>query len=130
MQTLKSCSMAVTVAVYATLALPVPGSGQGAPDQPVQIVIQNHAYLDMHVYVVDWGGAVQPLGMVLGFTTDTLDLRPPYVGSAQEIQFLADPIGGLGSYVSDPVVVDPGDEVDLQIQNNLNLSSLSLRRVR
>lgn len=110
-----------------------PGSGAAQDKEAgpaVEIVVTNNAYLDMHIYTVQPGGLLLSVGMVTGLTTQTFPLPRAVVDSREDWRVLADPIGGFGSYLSDPILMTPEDEVDLTIQNNLDMSTVTVQRVR
>ncbi len=50
-----------------------------------------------------------------GNSTGVLRIPPSFVQPGVQLRFLADPIGGSRSPVSDQIVVSPGDEVQLTI---------------
>ena len=88
--------------------------------RPVQVLVQNNAYLDMHIYVVR-SGQTRSLGMATGLSEATLTLPRQTVLS--EIQILADPIGGSQSYVTPFLYAYPGDRIRVIIRNLLSLST-------
>lgn len=134
--------LAVLVGSSMLFGLPAAVAAQQAPTSPeaqnreqtpempvIDVVVHNNAWLDMHVYVVQ-SGLTESLGMVTGLSADTLMLPRTIAESGQDMRILADPIGGFGSYLSPTLLVDPGDEIDVDIENNLDLSQVTTRRVR
>jgi len=116
------------------VALPAAASAQSTtPTQSttpdMYVVATNNGYLDAHVYAVQ-GGQVQSLGMVTGLSSAKLKLPRTMVEWGGDVQLLVDPIGSAEGYLSSPIPVTRGDEVALTIQNNLDLSTVSLKASR
>ena len=102
--------------LLALLACSAGGSGDGAPAPergPATLRVENRDFLDMTVYVVD-GGVRQRLGVARGNSTTTLTIPERLIrGGASPLRFLCDPIGGQGLPVSEEIMVEPGDTVEL-----------------
>lgn len=94
------------------------GSGDDAPGPdsgPATLEVDNRNFLDMTVYVVD-GGVRQRLGVARGNATTSLTIPERLIrGGASPIRFLCDPIGGQGLPVTEEIMVQPGDTVELMI---------------
>ena len=78
--------------------------------------VRNDNYLDHNIYLVLQGLQRVRLGTARGLTTTRLTIPPQYVFGASVLQFLADPIGGTVSPISERVSVSAGDEVLLYIR--------------
>jgi hypothetical protein len=90
-------------------AAPAPTRGSAA------LQVENQGFLDMTVYVLEGAGR-QRLGVARGHTTTQLTIPEHLVrGGAGTLKFYCDPIGGQGLPVSDEIVVEPGDTVELTI---------------
>jgi hypothetical protein len=88
-----------------------PGPARG----PATIEVENQNFLDMTVYVVE-GGVRQRLGAARGNSTTTLTIPGRLIrGGASPLRFLADPIGQEGLPVTEEIMVEPGDTVELVI---------------
>jgi hypothetical protein len=88
-----------------------PGPTRG----PATLQVENQGFLDMTVYVLE-GASRQRLGVARGNATTQLTIPEHLVrGGAGTLKFFCDPIGGQGLPVSDEIVVDPGDTVELTI---------------
>lgn len=87
-----------------------------APDRgPATLQVDNRNFLDMTVYVVD-GVQRQRLGVARGNSTTSLTIPERLIrGGAAPLRFLCDPIGGQGLPVSEEILVEPGDIVELVI---------------
>ncbi|MEZ4417079.1 MAG: hypothetical protein R3E10_15105 [Gemmatimonadota bacterium] len=90
-----------------------------------QVQVDNHNWLDMHIYLVR-DGILWPLGVVTGLNHDTFELPSLATLAGADLRLLADPIGGSGAYVSQSLVINPGDRVQMAIENNLDLSTTSV----
>ena len=92
-------------------------------DGPVEVRVENNAYLDMHIYVVYGAGQQRSLGMVTGLTRRTLVIPNQVIQTLSGIQLLADPIGSSRGFMSQPILAYPGQRVRFTIQNLLSLST-------
>ena len=86
-----------------------------APADAARVEVENQAFSDMTVYVVDLGGARRRLGTAIGLTTTVFRIPQTTVGNGREILFVVDPIGGAGTAHTNRLYVTPGDEVRLVI---------------
>jgi hypothetical protein len=89
------------------------------------VQVENDNWLDVHVYVVR-DGEPYSLGFVTGpghaqFTLPWMATVP-----GGQVQILVLPIGGTEDYLSDPLIVNPGDVLNLNVQNVLQLSSVTV----
>jgi hypothetical protein len=76
--------------------------------------VENRSMLDMTVYVVR-GGERRRIGLVNALSTQILPIPGVLVQGAGVLRFLADPIGGNRTPVSEEIVVNDGDVVQLII---------------
>jgi hypothetical protein len=84
------------------------------PNADTKVVVDNQAFPDMNIYVLEGGRRVR-LGTANGNTKTTFTLPKYLVRTLTSIRFLADPIGSNRTPVSDEITVSPGDEVTLRI---------------
>lgn len=91
---------------------------------PVSVEVTNHNYLDANVYAVGSSQTIR-LGTVTTNSTQTFEV-PRGLPLSGGLRFLVDPIGSREAYLSDDVLVSPGDVVSLLIQSSLGLSSTSV----
>jgi hypothetical protein len=93
-----------------------PDGGTPSPARgPATLEVENQGFYDMTVYVVD-GVQRQRLGMARGNSVTMLTIPDRLVrGGAAPLRFLCDPVGGQGLPVSEEIVVQPGDVVELVI---------------
>lgn len=76
--------------------------------------VENQSYLDMNIYVLRGAERIR-LGTVTGNTTQVLTIPRHVATSPMGMRFLADPIGGRRTPVSEEITVIPGDQVTLTI---------------
>jgi hypothetical protein len=85
---------------------------------PATVEVDNRGFADMTVYVLE-GAQRQRLGLAPGHTRTRLTIPDRMVrGGSASLRFLCDPIGGQGLPVSETIVVEPGDVVELVIPSN------------
>ena len=79
------------------------------------LVVRNDSYLDHNIYLLQGLQRVR-LGTARGLATTRFTIPSQYVFGVTVLQFLADPIGGSVTPVSQRVNVSAGDEIHLQIR--------------
>ncbi len=84
------------------------------PETPAMLRVENRAFTDMIVYAVSGAQRVR-LGMATGNSTRSFTIPRYLLRGAGPLRFLADPIGGNRTPVSDEMTVHPGDIVTLTI---------------
>lgn len=97
----------------------------GKPAPGAMVVVANHNFADINLYVVQSGMRVR-LGTVTGLTTQRLRLPREVTRTVADLRIFADPIGGAQTYLSPPVRVHPGQSLELVLAASLNLSSLAV----
>jgi len=100
--------------------------GSSAVDRALALQVQNDNTSDVDVYAMS-GGQVTRLGTVTGLSSDTLRVPAHVVARGTDLRLLADPIGGFGAYLSDPVLVSSGDVIVFRIGSVLAQSSVITR---
>lgn len=130
--------MSKTVTAAGALALIVAGcasagGARAAKDDPgftgserAEIVVQNSNWLDMNVYAVR-GGSRMRLGTVNSMASERFRLPRHMVDGVGGLRLLADPIGSRDVYFSQPILIGPGQRVEWKLENNLALSSFTVR---
>ena len=84
------------------------------PQPRTTIRVENQGFSDMTIYAIRSGQRVR-LGQATGNSTSTFTIPANLIFGATPLRFLADPIGGNRSPVSDEITVQPGDQVRLVI---------------
>lgn len=108
-------------------------AGRGAPDpfeggreaEEITVEVYNGNYLDVVVFGMQDGMALR-LGSVTGLASSTLSVPSQLVVIGQ-IRLLVDPVGSPEAYLSDPIMVNPGDVVVLRVASRVQQSSWSVR---
>jgi hypothetical protein len=90
---------------------------RNADDGPVRttIDVQNQDFNDMTVYAVTNGSRTR-LGIAAGNTTTVLTIPDYLLNGTTFLRFVADPIGGNRTPVSEEVDVSAGDQLVMVIQ--------------
>jgi hypothetical protein len=81
------------------------------------LVVRNDNYLDHNIYLLQGLQRIR-MGTARGLATSRFTIPRQYVFGVSVLQFLADPIGGTITPVSERINVAPGDEVQLQIRGS------------
>ena len=90
------------------------GDTGAEPQSLAQVRVENQGFTDMVIYAVNGGQRVR-LGMATGNSTKTFSIPRYLTSGAGPIRFLADPVGGNRTPVSEEMSVQPGDIVTLTI---------------
>jgi hypothetical protein len=118
---------ATLVALAASLAACAHhGARNAAEAPPVQLKIENHAMTQMRIYLQTEGRRTR-LGDVAGTTTELIAIPARLLGMTGELRLAAEPLAAFSRYVSDVVIVRPGQRVVLTLEHNLGTSSLAVR---
>jgi hypothetical protein len=89
------------------------GSGP-APASSAMVQVENRGFADMVIYAVSGAQRVR-LGLATGNSTKSFTIPTTLIRGAGPLRFLADPIGGQRTPISEDIVVQPGDIVTLTI---------------
>jgi hypothetical protein len=76
--------------------------------------VENRGFADMVIYAIS-GAQRLRLGLANGNSTKSFTIPVTLIRGAGPLRFLADPIGGSRSPVSEEMAVRPGDIVTLTI---------------
>lgn len=76
--------------------------------------VENRGFTDMVIYAVSGGQRVR-LGIATGNSTKSFVIPGYLIRGASPVRFLADPIGGNRTPVSEEMTVEPGDIVGLTV---------------
>lgn len=116
--TLAGCGQAAV----ATHGGPNAFTGGGSGDAVIRVT--NYNWSDMSVYAERHGAQIR-LGSVASMATEQFKLPRELVG-ATDLHIIADPLGSTRVYRTRPVLVVPGQQVAFRIENNLELSTVSV----
>ncbi|HEX9109768.1 MAG TPA: hypothetical protein VF832_21140 [Longimicrobiales bacterium] len=98
---------------------------QAAPARNAIVHVDNHNWQDVDVFAVREGMKVR-LGMVTSMAGGDFKLPESFLVGSPNVQLRIDPIGSSMGYMTQTILVAPGQTVDLRIENNLNLTSYSV----
>ena len=119
--------LAVAVAACGLFGRQPGEASPGSSEKPgITVEVRNLAWKNIHVYAIS-GGSWTSLGVLSSQGESTYELPRGFVGGRQEIRLAADPVGSNQAFISDPILVEPGDVVGWTIQDNLALSSVFVR---
>jgi hypothetical protein len=79
------------------------------------LVVKNDSYLDHNIFLLQGSQRIR-LGTARGLSTTRLVIPSQYVFGVSSLQFMADPIGGSVTPISERINVTKGDEVHLTIR--------------
>lgn len=124
-----------SLVLMACLPLPVAACAARTADQPhedvqtiespTRVYVTNNNQLDIRVFAFNNTQSI-PLGTVSSFTTETFEL-PTAILARGLVRIMADPIGEVTAYLTDIITFGPGQDIEVTIQNNLQLSTYTLR---
>lgn len=98
-----------------------PGTEEPSPaEAPVRVRVTNQNWSRMAVYAIVDGTRVR-LGEVETGASLAM-VMPPAATRAGEVELLADPLASDDVFLTGPLLIGPGDVVELVIENNLPLS--------
>lgn len=115
---------ALLLSACAGRSLPSPfGGGREAED--ITLEVENRNYLDVVVFGMQDATAIR-LGSVTGLTARTLSV-PDHLVVAGQLRLLVDPVGSPEAYLSDDIMVNPGDVVVLHVGSVIRQSTWTIR---
>ena len=120
----------------ALAALAIAGSAAGTsgasatsiaePDTTFQVKsyvrVVNNNWLDVNIYAVS-GGRSWRLGTVRSFQEVDFELPRWLLSGSYEVTLVTDPIGSRGAHISNRVIFTPGDVVQLNVENAINMTN-------
>lgn len=87
------------------------------------LVVRNRSWSTMHLYLLVAGQRFS-LGMVTSQSERSFEIPPTAFANERDLVFMADPVGSVLAYVSDPILVQPGNRVRWTLQKRLSQSSV------
>ncbi len=88
------------------------------PNAPATVKITNNNQQDVDVFL-ERGGERLRLGMVTTGQSQTFSVPAVNVSGRSDVRIFVHPIGGGGDYVTEQLVVNAGETVDLQVAQQL-----------
>jgi hypothetical protein len=93
----------------------------------ITVHVTNHNWQNVVIYAVRGGSRVR-LGDVVTGQSVTFTIPHDLVEGGGQISLLVDPIGGSGRYSTGAILVSPGQQIELTVENHLPTSSWSVGR--
>jgi hypothetical protein len=90
-----------------------------------KVIVRNDNWLDVVIYAVHGSSRIR-VGTVGGSSTTTFRLTGEAANGATPLQILADPIGSRSTYVTDPVTLNPGQHLELQLGSVISTSTYAI----
>jgi len=90
------------------------GAKSATPRENATVTVDNQALLDMTIYVLRGSQRVR-IGTANSLSKTRLSIPAGILFGATSLRFIADPIGGNRSPVSEEVIVTEGEEIGLRI---------------
>jgi hypothetical protein len=104
---------------------PGPDTGYSAELDGVQLIVNNHHWLDMVVRIQRDGQLVR-IGQVPGSGRAVIPLPPRLLGSEGYVRILGHPIGSNETAVSDWISVRRGQTIEWTVESQTSRTSLLL----
>ena len=120
--------LVMTGAAAATLSACAPAMDQaafGSANNQTMLIVENNNWSDMVIYVLR-GAHRSRVGSVASMTTVRFKLPGSAAGLYGEMRIVADPIGSDRAFTSQVINVVPGANVEVRVENNIAVSSLSV----
>ena len=99
-------------------------NGWSNADAP-SVTVRNDNWLDVAVYLVR-GASRFRIGTVRSTSTETFRLPAGAHSGGTPLRIMADPIGASQGYLTDPVVLGPGQRLELMVASQINVSSFAV----
>ncbi|HEX7049949.1 MAG TPA: hypothetical protein VF188_07015 [Longimicrobiales bacterium] len=101
------------------------GSAPPATEREIRIRVTNNNWTDATVYLVR-NGARTRLGTVTSMNRVLLSVPPAIFSGGSSIRLLIDLIGSSASFLTESILVAPGQVIDFTVENNLHLSNYAV----
>ncbi len=95
---------------------------EAVPSDQIQVRVLNHNWSDVNVYVVRLGTRLR-LGTVASMREELFDLPRGFMASSSDVRLMIDPIGSRFTYTTEPILVSPGQTIDMRVENNIHLTN-------
>lgn len=96
-------------------------AGNGAPTMKVQ----NDNWLDVVIYIVR-GAARFRVGTVGGNSSQTFSLSAAHDLGSSPLRIMADPIGSNNRYLTEPILLGPGQLLEVKVGSPISISSFAV----
>lgn len=102
-----------------------PRAASGDAGERIQVMVENHNWSDMNVYL-ERDGMRTRLGTVTTATTRMFTLPRGALSRTGTFRLVADPIGSPATYITAPLLIAPGQRIEFTIENHVNISSVAV----
>jgi len=109
---LAGAGLALALSLSACAHHVAPAANGPQPDTYVNV--DNQGFTDMDIYAISGGQRIR-LGTAIGVKKSRFKLPGFLLGGGQQVRFLARPIAGNRSPVSEQITIQPGEDVTLTI---------------
>ena len=99
---------------------------QGSSGEGFSLILNNRHYLDVNVFVHHDGQASR-VGTVTGSSSVALAVPLWMVGKGGLVRLIAEPIGDNSQYVTDNLLIQPGQMVELNVESSIARSNYSVQ---
>lgn len=106
--------MVVAACAAAAACASAGANSQTTKEEAATVLVDNQGFVDMTIYVLRGGQRVR-LGLATGLSRSRFTLPRGFVFAGTSLRFVADPIGGTRSPVSEEITVSEGEEIELRI---------------
>lgn len=93
--------------------------------ESIAVKVTNHHFLDVVVYAVCEGQRTR-IGVASGSSSTDMNVPRRLLGPGHEVQLLGDAIGSEERAVTETIVVQPGQFIELQLESSLGRSSVGV----
>jgi hypothetical protein len=97
----------------------------GAIEVATTLTVRNDNWLDVAVYLVR-GASRFRIGTVTGTGSQIFRLPPDATSAGNPIRVMADPIGATRGYVTEPIVLSPGQRLEVRVGSPISVSSFAV----
>ena len=95
------------------------------PQEGFSIVVINHHWLDVTVYVVHDGQRTR-VGTVTATTTQEFDLSTRLLGSNRQVALIGEAVGSKEAVRTEMLTLQPGQYIEWTLENALKRSSVAV----
>ncbi len=85
-----------------------------SPNAPAMLQVENRGFADKGIYAISGAQRIR-LGLATGNSTRAFTIPNTLLRGSSVLRFLADPIGGNRTPISEEMTVQPGEIVSLSI---------------
>ncbi|MEX2281351.1 MAG: hypothetical protein WEE89_02560 [Gemmatimonadota bacterium] len=122
---LTSATFALAVGSVACAPMASHTNAGGMATERTTMLVENNNWADMTVYILRDGVRTR-LGAVPSMSRSTFVLSNAMLAGTGELRVMADPLGSPHKWTSQPILLNPGNQVRFRLENNVSLSTYSV----